>query len=165
MSVEDPAALTDVLVGLAILVGLTGVVVPVLPGLLLVLAAIVVWALERQDAVGWTVLGLGAAFFVIGQAAKYLVPGRRLRDAGIPARTTLAGVLLGVVGFFVVPVLGLPLGFVLGIFLAERLRLGSTALAWPSTGHALRAAGWSLLIELGTGLLMAVTWLVAVLAS
>ena len=158
----DLRALTDVLVGLAILVGLVGVVVPVLPGLVLVLAAIGVWALERQDAVGWAVLAIAAVVFAVGQVAKYLLPGRRLKDAGIPGVTTLAGVLLGIVGFFVVPVVGLPVGFVLGIYGAERLRLGSHALAWPSTGHALRAAGWSLLIELAAGLFMAVTWLLAV---
>jgi uncharacterized protein len=161
----DLGPVTNLLVGVAILVGLAGVVVPVLPGLILVLAAIAVWALERQDALAWTVLGVAAALFCVGQVAKYLVPGRRLKEAGIPGRTTLAGVLLGIVGFFVIPVVGLPLGFVLGIFLAERLRLGSTALARPSTAHALRAAGWSVLIELGTGLLMAVTWLVGVLAG
>jgi len=158
----DLAPLTNLLVGLAILVGLAGVVVPVLPGLILVLAAILVWALERQDAVGWAVLAITAVLFAVGQVAKYLLPGRRLKDAGIPGGTTLAGVVLGVVGFFVVPVVGLPLGFVLGIYGAERLRLGSHSLAWPSTGHALRAAGWSMLIELATGLLMFSTWLLAV---
>jgi hypothetical protein len=94
--------------------------------------------------------------------AKYLLPGRRLKDAGIPGRTTLAGMVLGVVGFFVVPVVGLPLRFVLGIYGAERLRLGSHELVLPSTGHALRAAGWSMLIELASGLVMATTWLLAV---
>jgi len=158
----DLGLLRDLLVGLAILVGLVGVVVPVLPGLIRVLAAIAVWTLERQDALAWTVLGLAAAFFAAGQVAKYLVPGRRLKEAGVPGRTMFAGVFLGIVGFFVVPVVGLPLGFVLGIFLAERMRLGSSALARPSTTHALRAAGWSVLIELATGLLMAGTWLVGV---
>ena len=162
MSEIDLAPLTNVLVALAILVGLAGVVVPVLPGLALVLAAVFVWALERQDALGWAVLGVVAVLFAVGQVAKYLLPGRRLKDAGIPGRTTVAGVLLGVVGFFLVPIVGLPLGFVLGIYGAERLRLGSHALAWPSTGHALRAAGWSMIIELATGLLMASTWLLAV---
>nr|WP_284290737.1 DUF456 family protein [Angustibacter aerolatus] len=50
---------------------------------------------------------------------KYVLPGRRLKDAGVPWWTTLAGVALGVVGFFVVPVVGLLLGFVLGVYLAE----------------------------------------------
>jgi uncharacterized protein YqgC (DUF456 family) len=157
----DLGVLRDLLVGLAILVGLVGVVVPVLPGLVLVLAAVLVWALERQDTLAWTVLGVAAGLFCAGQVAKYLLPGRRLKDAGIPARTTLAGVLLGIVGFFVVPVVGLPLGFVLGVYLVERHRLGSHERAWPSTAHALRAAGWSVLIELATGMLMGLTWLLA----
>ncbi|MEZ5095218.1 MAG: hypothetical protein R2731_03305 [Nocardioides sp.] len=37
---------TDVAVGLAILVGLAGIVVPVLPGTVLILAALLAWALE-----------------------------------------------------------------------------------------------------------------------
>jgi hypothetical protein len=76
----------------------------------------------------------------------------------VPARTTWAGVVLGVVGFFVVPVVGVVLGFVLGVYLAERVRLGSHGAAWPSTVHALKAAGWSMLIELATALIMAATW-------
>ena len=45
---------------------------------------------------------------------------------------TLIGALLAFVGFFVVPVVGMLLGFVLGVYLAERGRLGP-AQAWPST--------------------------------
>ena len=153
----------DLLVGVAILVGLAGVLVPVLPGLLLVWAAIAVWSTERQDTTGWVVLAVVTALLVVGQVAKYLLPGRQLGRAGIPARTTLAGAALGLVGFFVVPVVGIVLGFVLGIYLAERHRLGSHERAVPSTLHALRAAGWSLMLEMSTGLMMAATWVVGVL--
>lgn len=156
---------TDVVVGLVIVVGLVGVVVPVLPGVLLVLGAVVAWALERQDGVGWAVLVVAVVVFAVGQVAKYLLPGRSLKQAGVPARVTWAGVALGVVGFFVIPVVGLVVGFVLGIYLAERLRLRTHAAAWPSTVHALRAAGWSILIELGAALLIAVTWAVGVLVG
>ena len=155
----------DLFVALAIVVGVAGVIVPVLPGVLLVWAAVAVWATERQDRIGWTVLTAATLVLVVGQVAKYALPGRQLKRAGVPGRTTLAGVALGVVGFFVVPVIGLPLGFVLGVYLAERGRLGDHALAWPSTLHALRAAGWSLLIELTTALLMAGAWVVGVLLS
>lgn len=153
----------DYFVALAIVVGIVGVIVPVLPGVLLVWGAVAVWATERQDRIGWTVLAVATLVLVVGQVTKYALPGRQLKRAGVPGRTTLAGVALGVVGFFVVPVIGLPLGFVLGVYLAERSRLGGHALAWPSTLHALRAAGWSLLIELTTALLMAGAWLVSVL--
>lgn len=153
---------TDVVVGLVIVVGIIGVVVPVLPGVVLVLGAIVAWAFERQDDVGWAVLAVAVVVFAVGQVAKYLVPGRRLKQAGVPARATWAGVVLGVVGFFVIPVVGLPVGFVLGIYLAERARLRTHSAAWPSTVHALRAAGWSILIELATALLMTAAWGVGV---
>ena len=68
---------------------------------------------------------------------------------------------LGVVGFFVVPVVGLFLGFVLGVYLAERRRLGAAG-AWPSTKASLRAVGLSILIELVAGVLAAGTWVVGV---
>jgi uncharacterized protein YqgC (DUF456 family) len=154
----------DLLVGLAIAVGLVGVVVPVLPGLLLVLGAILVWALTRQDEVGWVVFAVAALLFVLGQVAKYVLPGRRLREAGIPTSTMVVGALLAVVGFFVVPVIGLVIGFVVGVLLAEIARTGALGTAWTSTVHAIKAAGWSMLIELGAGLLMAAAWVAGLLA-
>ena len=59
--------------------------------------------------------------------------------------------VLGIVGFFVVPVIGLILGFVLGVFLAEWVRLAQPKLAWPSTKSALKAVGLALIIELFFG--------------
>lgn len=144
---------------LLILVGIAGIVIPVLPGLVLVVAGIAVWAIPRGDAVGWWVLGIAVAIVVVGSVAKYLLPGRKLRDAGVPGRTIVAGVALGVVGFFVVPVIGVFLGFVLGVYLAELARLKESALAWPSTRSALGAVGWSILIELATAMLATGVWI------
>lgn len=159
--IETGSALLTVAVALAIAVGLVGIVVPVLPGSVLVLAAILVWALEVGTGGAWVVFGLAATFLVLGTVVKYAVPGRRLKASGVPGSTMLVGGLLGVVGFFVIPVVGLFVGFVVGVYLAERHRLGS-AEAWPSTRSALRAVGLSVLIELLAGLLAAATWVVGV---
>jgi uncharacterized protein YqgC (DUF456 family) len=145
--------------GVLIVVGIAGMLIPVLPGLLLVLAGIAVWAVPRNDPVGWTVLGVAVAVVVAGSVAKYLLPGRRLREAGVPYRTLALGGVLGVIGFFVVPVVGLFLGFVLGVYLSELSRLGDRSRAWPATRKALGAVGWSMLIELATGLLAAAVWI------
>jgi uncharacterized protein YqgC (DUF456 family) len=152
-------ALTDLLVGVAVLVGVIGILVPVLPGTLLILVAVAVWATEAASPPGWLVLAVVACLLGLGMVAKYAVPGRRLRLDGVPRGTLLAGAVLGAVGFFVVSVLGLVLGFVLGVYLAEVRRLGRDR-AWPSTRSALHAVGFSLLIELVAGLLAALTWLV-----
>ena len=154
---------TDVLVGLAVAVGLVGIVVPVLPGSLLVLGAILLWSVLAASPTGWVVFAVATTFLVVGGIVKYLVPGRGLAAAGVPRRTLLLGGVLGVVGFFVIPVVGLLLGFVLGVWLSEAQRLG-LARAWPSTRAALAAAGLSVLIELAAGLLAALTWLVGAVA-
>jgi len=155
---------TEVLVALAILVGLVGVIVPILPGLVLVLAAILVWAISEGSATGWTVFAVAAVLIVAGSVVKYAVPNRRLKTTGIPSSTTWFGVAVGVVGFFVIPVIGLFIGFVLGVYLAEYRRVGGAA-AWPSTKHALKAVGLSILIELVAAVAATLVWVAGVLAT
>ncbi len=151
----------EVVVALVILVGLVGVVVPVLPGSLLVLGAVLVWALQLGTSTGWIVFAVATTFIAVGGVVKYLMPGRRLKEGGVPTSTLLIGGALGIIGFFVVPVIGLPIGFVLGVYLAEIGRVGRVA-AWPSTKHALRAVGLSMMIELASVLLAALTWSIGV---
>ena len=155
---------TELLVGLVVLVGLVGVVVPLLPGTLLVAAAVVVWALDERSTTAWVCTAVALALLAVGAVVKYLVPGKRLKSSGVPTSTLLLGGLLGVVGFFVVPVIGLFLGFVLGVYLSEVRRLGSHR-AWPATRAALAAVGLSVLIELAAALLAAVVWLGGAVAT
>jgi uncharacterized protein len=154
----------EVLVALVIAVGLVGILVPVLPGSVLVLGGVLGWAWYVGGATAWTVLGAVAVILVVGTVVKYLVPNRHLKDAGIPASTQWIGAGVGIVDFFVVPVVGLFLGFVLGVYLAEYRRVGSSS-AWPSTKHALRAVGLSILIELVAGVLATLVWVVGVVAT
>jgi uncharacterized protein YqgC (DUF456 family) len=154
----------EVLVALVIAVGLVGILVPILPGSVLVAGAILVWAWTTGGAISWTVFAVAAVFIVAGTVVKYVLPGRRLQVAGIPASTQWFGVLLGVVGFFVVPVVGLLLGFVLGIYLAELRRVGSGQ-AWPSTVHSLKAVGLSIVIELVAAVLATLAWAAGVVLT
>ena len=157
-------SLLEVLLGLLIAVGVVGVLVPVLPGTALVAVAVLVWAIHGGTG-GYWVFGLVAlGLLVLGTVVKYAVPGRRLKQSGIPARTQLLGALVGIVGFFLIPVVGVLIGFVLGIYLAERARLGAAG-AWPSTKQAMRAVGLSILIELAAAILAALTWLVGVVVT
>ncbi|WP_127504331.1 DUF456 domain-containing protein [Actinoplanes solisilvae] len=166
MGLTDNAWVINLIAGVAIAAGVVGVVVPVLPGLLLSWGGVLFWAIlgDGDGAVRWLTLGVVTALALLGALIKYMVPGRRLKHAGIPGSALLAGGVLGVIGFFVVPVIGLPLGFVLGIYLVERARLGPGR-AWPSTKQALAAAGLSMLIEFTTALAVAVIWVLGLLWS
>jgi uncharacterized protein YqgC (DUF456 family) len=154
----------EVLVALVIAVGLVGVIVPVLPGSLLVLGAVLVWAWDIGSRTGWVVFAFAAVVIALGSVVKYVVPGRRLKENDIPTSTLLLGGVLGVVGFFVIPVIGLVVGFVLGVYLAELNRVGMQ-LAWPATVHAMKAVGLSILIELVASLLAAAVWVAGVVLT
>ena len=148
-----------------ILIGMVGIVVPVVPGLLLCLAGVFLWALDARSTVGWAVFGGCAALYLAGLALQYAVPGRRLREAGVRRSTLVLAVLLGVVGFFVIPVVGAAIGFVGGIFLVELGHSQDRSAAWTSTRAALKAVFLSMGIELLAALAIAVTWVVGVLIS
>lgn len=136
-----------------------GIVVPVLPGALLVWAAIAVWAAVTQSTAGWVVLVAATVCIAAVQVVKYALPERRLRNAGVPRRSILVGGLAGLVGFFVLPVVGLLVGFVGGVYVAERRRIGDHGEAWRATVLAARLAGLTIVIELFGTLVAAATWL------
>ena len=63
--------LTEVVIAILIAVGIAGIVVPVLPGTILVLGAILVWATEVGTSTAWIVFAVAATFLVIGAVVKY----------------------------------------------------------------------------------------------
>lgn len=148
-----------------VVLGLVGVVVPFLPGSALVVLGVLVWAVDSGSVAGWLVFAVCAVVVLVGAVAKYAVPGRRLRSSGVPTSTLLLGAAVGVVGFFVVPVVGLPAGFVLGIYLAEWRRLADPGPAWPATVAAVKAVGLGMLIEFVAALLAAAAWVAGLAAA
>lgn len=150
-----------IIVGVVILAGILLSVF--LPGPLLCVGAVLVWAVMTGGTLAWSVLAASVVVWGMGAIARWLLPGQRLARSGVPKSTLFAGVVLGVVGFFVVPVVGLFLGFVLGVYLAEFQRVGGHGRAWPSTVEALKAVGLSVLIETGTAVVIGALWLAAVL--
>jgi len=155
----------EALVALACVVGIVGIVVPVLPGDLLIGGAILVWAVVERSAVSWAAAALALAVLVSGHVLTILVPGRRMAAAGIPRLTLVLGGLLGVIGFFVVPVVGLPIGFVLGVYLTELSRLRAHAPAWSATTQAMKGTGLAVLIGLAAAVVATSVWATVALTT
>lgn len=152
-----------ILVAIAIAVGLAGILFPLLPGTLLIWAAIAVWAYLEHTTVSWVVLGIATAVLGAGILVKYLWPARRMKAADISGPTLAAGAVLGIVGFFVIPVAGLLVGFVLGVYLAELVQRRDQRRAWASTVHAVKGVALSVGVELVAALIAAAAWVVGVL--
>ena len=149
---------------LLMLVGMVGVLIPVLPGLAVVwLVGVITLLWQDLDTVGWAVSAWLSLLLVLGTLATVWFPARRGREAGAPSSTFAAAVFGAVVGFFVLPVLGFLVGALTGLLLAERARLGEWQRARASTLEVLRAYGTGVLVELVLGLVMVGSWLVAVI--
>ena len=100
--------------------------------------------------------------YAVGIVAQYLLPGRRMKRAGVDSRFVAAALVVAVVGFFLIPVIGAPIGFVAAIFLLELVKHRDRRSAWRATVHAIKAVGLNIGLELATAFAIITTWGVAV---
>lgn len=153
--------IATILAGVLFLVGLTGIVVPVLPGSITILVAMLAWAFVVGGWVAWVAFAIVAVLSVAGMTSSYVLTGRRLRQAEVPTWPIVVGIAAGVVGIVVIPFLGLFIGFVVGLYCAEWVRRKDPRLAWESSWLAIRTLGVGIMVELGLGLLSTLTFAIA----
>ncbi|MGW7526754.1 DUF456 domain-containing protein [Streptomyces sp. NPDC054783] len=151
------------LVGVVVALGLCGVLVPGVPGSWLVWAAVLWWALTDPQPLSWAVLVGAGAVLLLSLAVRTALPPRRLRQSGATPRMGVYAGAGAFLGFVLLPVLGAVPGFVAGIYLYERLRLGRHGEAMAALRTTMRSGGSSVLAELFACLLIAGAWLGAVL--
>ncbi|MEW2396227.1 DUF456 domain-containing protein [Streptomyces sp. NPDC046862] len=151
------------LVGVVLLLGLCGVLVPGVPGSWLVWAGVAWWALEDTSGLAWFVLVGATVVMLLSQAVRWMLPPRRPRESGATPRMAVFAGVGALLGFGLIPVIGAIPGFMAGIYLSERLRLGRHREARAALRTAMRSGGWSVLTELFACLLVTMTWLCAVI--
>ncbi len=159
----NPQAIVTILCGLAILVGVAGTIIPVLPGSIVIGLSLLAWALwGGAGTTGWVVFGVGLVFVLAGMASSAVLTGRKLKQHNIPSRSVLAGLVLGVVGMLIIPVLGLVIGFASGLLASELHRTRTFRGAVASSWAALKATGLGMIVEFGLACLAASTWVIGV---
>ncbi|MFH8448602.1 DUF456 domain-containing protein [Streptomyces fungicidicus] len=150
------------LAGLVLLLGLCGVLLPGVPGSWLVWAGVLWWALKDPRPVAWWVLVGATVLLLLSQAVRWALPSRRLRAAGHDGRTLAYAGCGSFLGFVLLPVAGAVPGFLAGVYVRERLRLGRRGEAAAATRTVMRSGGWSVLTELFACQLITAAWLGAV---
>lgn len=159
MPIELTAAIA---IALAVL-GVCGIVVPVLPGSLAILGGLLVWGIFAPSPGSWVVFAVGGVLVGVGAVASYLITGSTLKQRQIPSRSVIVGLVAGVVGLFAIPFVGLPLGFAVGLLLMEYLRVRDFREALGISWVALKSVGLGMLVELGCALLAATVLLLGIL--
>jgi uncharacterized protein YqgC (DUF456 family) len=153
--------LLTIVLGLLMLIGLAGAIIPVLPDLWLIWVA----ALGYGVLIGWGARGvwLFAAVTLlggIGILSEVVVGGAGARRAGSSFWGILAGFGLGVVGLIAAGPLGGLLGLLVGIFTVEYMRVKDADRAARAMLGMGLGLGASLIVKLILGVLMIATWLV-----
>src|SRR5690606_33901596 len=76
LEIVEVAIVRDVLFGLLMAVGLVGVIVPVLPGLMLIGGVAVVWGFAEGSGAAWAVVAAMIVILAVGTYLKFQIPGR-----------------------------------------------------------------------------------------
>lgn len=155
--------IATIVAGLLFVVGLTGIVMPILPGSITILVTMLVWALIVGGWPSWVAFAIVAICSIAGMTCSYVLTGRNLKKHQVPNWPILVGVVCAIIGLIVIPFLGLFIGFVAGLYGAELYRRRDMRLAWESSWVALKSLGVGIAIELGLGLVSTLTFAIAVL--
>lgn len=164
---EDATVTADIIVSivavLLVLVGIAGIIIPILPGSILIGIALLGWAIVLNSGAGWVTFAVGAVLVTVGMSASWYLTGTRLKGREVPTSFLLVSAVAGVIGMFVIPLLGLPIGFMLALFLLELNRHREASEAWSSTWTAAKNIGIGILIEFTTASLALLTLVIGLI--
>lgn len=156
---EDAALLWTIVVAVAMVLGLLGVVLPVLPGLLLIWAAAIFYGfMVGFGTLGWTVVGLLTVLAVAGVIKSVAIPRRAATESGASGWAQLGAVVGGVVGFFIIPVFGLVIGALAGLLAVEYVLKGDWNEAMVAVRGTAKGFGLSVAIDVVLGIIMIAAW-------
>lgn len=154
----------EVLIGLTMAIGLVGTLVPVLPGLFLVWAAGLAWAiLDGAGTTHWIIFAVMTVIFAIGIGLSFYIPKKNAKSTLAPKWIFPVSSLFAVIGFFIIPIAGLPLGFIFGVFISHLFSGREFHRALREAGSTLKALGLVSLVQCICGILIATCWALGLL--
>ena len=151
-----------------ILVGIVGIVVPILPGMLLVWFTILVYAWQTGfETVGWPSLIFITIIALVAGLSNIWLPLLGAQKTGAAKRALFLGVIGAIVGTFVIPfpILGTVIGYAIGVFLGELMKVRDWRLALKASMGGVAGWGISTIVEIVAALLILAIFVVQVLSG
>jgi hypothetical protein len=111
----------------------------------------------------WTAAAIGAVLAAAGWSASAVLTGRKLKQHRIPKRSIAVAMVAAVAGMFLIPVVGLFVGFGAGLFLSEYARRKDFRSSLTSSAETLKATGVGILVEFGLVCLAGSVWMIGVI--
>lgn len=152
------------LVFVLFVVGIAGIIVPLLPGILLIWGAVLFYAVTVDDftLISPLLFSLITLIGLVAGTADLWLPLLGAKKTGASWKTLLLGVVGAIAGTFLLPILGTIAGYMAGIVLGEYLRLGALEPALRASIGGLVGWGVGTALQLAGGVTMIILFLMAV---
>jgi uncharacterized protein len=146
------------------LVGVIGVIVPMLPGIFLVWlgVAVYVWRDNFENLSMATFIVISLIVVFAGLSDLWL-PIFGARKSGAAKRTILTGLLGAIIGSFIIPLIGTIIGYAVGVLLGEYHKRRDWDAAWQASKGGLAGWGVATLIQLVAAVMVIIIFIWAVL--
>jgi uncharacterized protein YqgC (DUF456 family) len=155
---------------LFILVGLVGVILPILPGTLLVWLSVLFYYLVER-ALGFAAIDpitfiVVTALALVAGTSEIWLPLLGARQSGSSKRTMVAGLLGALIGTFVLPIplVGTVVGYAAGVLLGEYQKHGDWDKALRAGAGGLAGWGLATVLQLVTGFVILLIFIWQVVA-
>ncbi len=143
----------------AMLFGLFGLLIPIIPGLVIIwVAALAYGILTGFHWIAIVIMVVLTLLMGFGSIIDNIIMAGSARKEGASWLAITAAVVLGMVGSIVLPPLGGVLFALVGIFAVEMLRVKDWKKALTSTKSMALGCGWSVVVRFGIGVAMILLW-------
>ena len=147
-------------------VGIVGTIIPFMPGLPIVWLAGALWAyFDGGDGTHMWILAIMTLFALVGFALQFILPAAAVSAESPPRNTLLLGAIAGIIGFFIIPVVGAPIGFLAGVYANYFFNTGDPVQSWNSTLKTAVALGWGMILQATFAIAIALTWIVGLIVT
>ena len=162
MDINQIGDITLLTITLAVMfVGLLGLIFPILPGLVIIWVAGLVYGLITGfNWVSGIIFALMTVLMAVGSVIDNVIMGASARQKGASWIAIGLSMVLAVAGSLLMPPFGGLILALIGLFGYEFFRLKDWRKAFDSTKSMAFGCGWSAVVRAGIGLLMIGLWII-----
>jgi len=149
-----------------ILIGVIGIIVPILPGMLLVWLTLLAyaWVTDFNIITPWIFVIL-TLFALITGLANIWLPYLGAKKSGASKRAIFLGFIGGIIGTFIMPLIGTVIGYAVGIIIGELIKHRDLQVAIKSSIGGVAGWGIATVIEMAGALTILVIFVLVVLSG
>jgi uncharacterized protein YqgC (DUF456 family) len=143
------------------LFGLFGLIIPVIPGLVIIWVAALGYGIASGfGTLGWIMFAIISLLMVAGSVIDNVLMGTQARQSGASWVSIAAALVFGIAGNFVLPVIGGLIAALLALFIAEWIRRKNWRESLKSVGGMAWGCGWAFVIRFIMGVVMIGLWMI-----